>query len=48
MFMWTFDCAGINFDRITAFKIESFWQLLHCRVWSLCNQRPLQFLMDVS
>ena len=48
MCMWVFDGARINFDRIIAYRTypSHFRQLLHCRVWSLCNQLLLQFSMD--
>ena len=32
--------------ELQPFKLSHFRQLLHCRVWSLCNQLLLQFSMD--
>ena len=46
MCMWVFDGARINFDRFTACQTVILGNILHCRVWSLCNQLPLQFSMD--
>ena len=28
------------------FELSHLGNFLHCRVWSLCNQHPLQFSMD--
>ena len=32
--------------ELQPFELSHFRQLLHCRVWSLCNQLLLQFSMD--
>ena len=38
----------LNFDRIMAFKIESFLAaFLHSRVWSLSNQLLLKYSVSV-
>ena len=44
MYMWIFDEARTNFDRITAY--QTLGNILHCRIWSLCNQLLLQFSID--
>ena len=47
MCMWVFGGAIINFDRITAFQtLGILGNVLHCMVWSLCNQLLLQFSVD--
>ena len=42
MCMWVFGGARINFYSLSNF----LGNLLHCRVWSLCNQLLLQFSRD--
>ena len=47
MCMWVFDDPRINFQRVTAFELSHFRQVLYCWVWSLCNQLLPKFSVDI-
>ena len=46
MCMWVLVGLELNLTDLQPFELSHFWQLLHCRVWSLCNQLLLQFSID--
>ena len=43
MCMWSFGGDKINFDRISAFKLSIFWQLLHYGVGTLLKSTSSTF-----